>query len=506
MKAIIAFIFISNAFLHLRTDFAASLVTEEPSPQHQSVPFQQKITAVDKNKIYSDFLFSNKSKLYVIEVQEEKCLLIFSFTTRDENATLKVNLEGPADRMQLSLSYYPMPYIYYVRSRGEVRIVITNPQRDVVHYRFFVDVSEPLRDNNSKILLLDGSRVAFHVDLRRDDKLYLNLNSSNHLHPRIRVFALCYEVVFGKGSYMLCFRKESLNEAFFFEADLGGRYYILVESVKGEGRVSLNNMIASPPWNQDWFWLVSNISFVTIISPFFIAKIKKARDSKRTASYALTGFYCWFITIGLSTSLIGSFNYGAPTFIPLFYLSVVFYGLSLGMQIYAAHLDRKNTIRICPYCGRRVDVREDNYCCGKTVKNISFAWFLTPLSFSILFFTIGYIIAEQILPQLLGMSLWIGSSGSIIGGIIAWRMNRAIERKPWKFLAEGILLSFFSPFLTGFLIDMSFPPHIELEWPGKLIRIRIAPLTLSFAMTLAFAIVAIGLTSMIVCQIRKLSR
>lgn len=504
LKAILAIILISSAFLCITAHIAAYVVVKEPSLFQQMISLQEATTPIEKSKLYSDSLFSNESKVYVIEVLEEQCILFFFYTIDAEDARLEVNLKGPVDRMRLSIAYDPRPYIYYMLSKGKVRIVTANPQKDPVHYRFFVDISEPLGDSNSKVLLLEDSQVAFHVDLRRDDGVSLNLDSSNHPDTRIRVFALCYEVARGEASYMLCFREESSNETLYFTADLGGRYYILFDSVKGEGMISPKSIITSPPWNQEWFWLVFNIAFITMISPFFITRIRRAGNLERAVLYALISYYCCFITMGLSTSLIGSFNYGAPIFIPLFYLSIFFYGLSLGIQIYAAHLDRKKTIGICPYCDRKVDLKKDNYCCGRIVKNISDAWFLMPFSLSFLFFITSYLIFEWIFPKFISTSLWMGSCGSIIGGIIAWWINRAIDRRPWKFLATGILLSFFSPLLVGFLIDISFQPHIELEWPGRLIRTRIAPLTLPLGITLTFTILAIGLSSMIAYHIRKL--
>jgi len=471
--------------------------------KHQIIPFQEIITSIEKNKLYSDFLFSNGSKVYVIEVPEENPILIFFFTIDTENATLEVKLEGPVDRMSLSLVYDPMPYIFHVGSKGEVRIIITNPQGNAVYYGFFVDISEPLGNSNSKILPLEGGQVGFHVNLRRDDGVFLNIDNSNQLDLRIRVFALCYEVVRGEGSYMLCFLRESLNKKLYFTADLGGRYYILVESVKGEGMVSLKSVITSPPWNQEWFWLVFNIAFITIISPFFITRIKRAENLERSVLHALISYYCCFIAIGLSASLIGSFNYGAPISIPLFYLFIFFYGLSLGIQIYAAHLDRKKTIGICPYCGRKLNIKKDNYCCGKMVKNISTAWFLMPLSLGFLFFIVSYIIFQWILPKFIRTSLWMGSLGTFIGGIIAWWINRNIHRKkPWEFFAVGAIFSIFSPLLIGFPMDMSFRPHIELELPSKFVRTRIAQSTLPLGIIFAFAILAIGLGFLIVSCIR----
>lgn len=502
-RLLLAVIMTSNALLYMTAEVESYASAKKSFLFHQMTPFQEGITPVERNKSYSDFLLSNESKVYLTEFLDEGSLLILFFTTNPINASLDVSLEGPAERMRLSLAYHPRPYIYYVERRGQVRIVAANLEKSAVYYSFLVDISEPLRDMNSKILP-EGGQIAFHTDLRKDDRVSLHSDSYNNKQFRMRVFALCYEVTGVRSSYMLCFREESLKGTLDFTADLGGRYYILIGSIESEGTVSLKSVITSPPWGQDWPWSVFNILFIALLSSFFIIMIRRTRNLDTALLYALIGYYCCFITIGFSASLIGSFNYGALISIPLFYLSTISYGLSLGMLICAARLDRKKTIVFCSNCGKRVNLRENNYCCGKKVKNISFAWFLVPVSLSLLFFVISKNILERSFPQFIEISLWVEACGSIIGGIIAWWINKDIDRRSWKFLATGVLFSSLSPYLTVLLLDLMVQPHIELEWPGKMTRIRIAPPTLPSGTMLAFATLAAGLSFAIALEIRKL--
>lgn len=509
LRLILFLILIANVFSYININITAYESAEKfsfvSSEIHNSDEIKKEsVQYIEKNKLYTDFLLPNGSKLYVTEVSENHILILF-FKIDTENSELKIAVEGPINRTRLNIERASEPFIYYVKNDGEVQIIIVNTQTNTVYYKFFVDISEPLGESNSKILPLRGGQVAFHIDLKRDDTVLLKLNYSNHLNLRIWVFTLCYEIVLGKGSYMLYSYKESLDRDVFFTADLGGRYYIILESINGEGTFSLTSMITSPPWNQEWFWLLSDIVLVTAISMFLLTKIKKIRNLKKVELFAIIGYYFSLITVILSVSVIGAFNYGTWIYTLLFYFLIFSSGLSLGVQVYAAYLDREKRVMGCPYCGRKVDIKKDNYCCGHVVKKISVAWFLMPLFTSFLLFIIGHLISKWILPQFLNESLLIGSFGSIFGGIISWYINKDISRtKPWRFLVSGIIFSFLSPLLIGLLIDVSFQPHIELEWLGKLVRIRIAPLTLPPGITLTFTALAVGLGILIANQIRKI--
>ena len=478
------------------------------------------VTYVKKGELYADFLLPNGSKRYAIEAPEES-LVIFFFQIDTEEAGLDVKVEGPVNRTRVGVVWLPAPYIYYVSNKSEVQFLITNPKADIVNYKFYVDISEPLGDSNSKILPIEGGKVAFHVDLRKDHRVLLKLNSANHSELRIWIFVLYYEIL-PEITYKLRLYRQSLYGTLYFAADLGGRYYIIVDSIEAEGEFSLTSSTSSPPWNQEWFWPVILLAFfITAISLTDIGRIKKL---ERAALFALISYYCWFVIIGLSISVAGSFSYGILIYMPLFYVLIFFYGLSHVLQVYAAYLDRKITIGICPYCDKKVNLQKVNYCCGKIVKNVSDAWFLLPLSFGFLFFIISYIIFKWVFPMFIANSLWIGSCGSLIGGIIAWWINRNVYgMKAWRqnpkryyipshihfvsigLLITGILFSFLSPLLIGILIETFLTP-VESYLGARVpwIRIRIAPLTLSLYAILEATILAIVLGFLVAYQIRKI--
>jgi len=503
LKASLFVILFVNVLLQLFYNSAVYTVAKESvslnTQRFHESPKEETVTPIKIDRLYVDSIPPNGSKIYKIEAPPRTVLIIF-LISNTENADLKLNLEGPVDEIKVNLVWIPEPHIYYVRSSGEIRIKIVNPQTYTVHYRAFVDISESLSDYNTKTLPINNShsQVAFHIDLRKDDKVILNLNYSGSLHPKIRVFALYYDIFPYKSFYSLYLYKESLYKSLYFTADSGGRYYIFVESAEGNETVSLTGTIISPPWNQEWFWIVFVATFfITATFTFFLARANMIKKIERASLLTLLSCYCWFITVGLSISLVGSFAYGTLISMSLFYSLIISYGSSLITNIYAAYLDRKKTFAFCPYCGRKVNVREDNYCCGKIVKKVSAGWFLLPLSFSFLFFIISYLILERFSSQLLAMSLWIGSFSSIIGGIIAWQINRPIHRiKTWKFLVVGTISFFFSFILIGFLIEFFLTQPIESF--GRWSRIRIAPMTLPTGAAITFIVLAIGLSFLIV--------
>jgi len=457
---------------------------------------------IEKSKLYSDALLPGGSKKYSVKVSESRSIFIFNLRVEDENATLKVYHQGPIEKMQTSITYASKFHVYYITHSGEIQISIINPYNSTIRYEFFVDISDPLREEKSKTLFFDGSRIAFHIDLRRGDTVSLQLSRFNYSNTTIRAFVLCYEIVGKNPFYMLCLYKEGTNGILRFTADLSGRYYIVIESIRGE--YYLKTKISSPLWNQESFWIGFNIIYITIISLFFIIKIR-SKGLEGSSLYFLIGCFFSFIAIGMFASVIGSFNWGVPISTHLFFSSIFFYGLSLTIQLYAAYLNRQKKIVVCPYCGRKVDLTEEKYCCGKPLKTFSLIWFFTPLSFSLLFFAVSYVIIEQFFPQFITIPLWIGSFGSILGGIIAWWINRIIGGKLWKFLATGMLSSFFFPLLLGLILDLSFQSNIKLELLGRFVRIRAGTPLLSPGIIIAFAILAALLALMMIHRIRNLN-
>ena len=479
------------------------------------------VTRVGRGGLRADSLLPDGSKRYVIKAPKES-IVIFFFKVNTEGARLDVEAEGPINRTKVAVIWLPAPYIYYVREESEVQLLVSNPQAHTVYYEFYIDVSEPLGENNSKILPLKSGKVAFHVDLRKDDRTLLKLDSINNSDLRIWVFVMYHEILPGITHKLHLYRR-SLYGSLYFNADFARRYYIIVDSVDGEEGFSLTSSISSAPWNQDWFWLLVLFSFfATAVSLTDVAGVRRL---EKTALFALLGYYCWFLTIGLSFSAVGSLSYGALIYMPLVHLMIFFYGLSHIAQIYAAHLDRKATSQICPSCGRKVDLKQVNYCCGRIVKNVSVAWFFLPLSLGFLFFAISYIIFQRVVPVSLSNSLWMGSCGSIIGGIVAWWTNRNIYRiRLWKanlkryyipghirfvsigLLATGILFSLLSPLLIGIVLEGFLTQHVESFLGASVpwIRIRIAPLTLSIHVVAEVAILAIVSGFLVAYRIRRI--
>jgi len=480
------------------------------------------VSHVEKDRLYADSLSPGSFKMYVTEARE-KCLLIFSSVIDTEGAKLEVEAEGLANRTEVNVVWLPEPHIYYLNREGEVQILVRNPEDSTVYYRFYVDISEPLANENSKALPLEDGQAFFHVDLRKGDRVLLSMNDLDHSDWRIRVFVLYHEILGNKEFYSLYLYRQSLYGMLYFDADLAGRYYIIADSRKGEQSFSLRSLIASPPWNREWFWLAIPIAFLAPL--ILLTYDERIRKLGKTRLVALFNYLCWFVTAGSFVSAVGGFSYGTSVYIHVFFVFMTLLGLSYASQIYAAYSDRKRTTGICRYCGREVNLHEENYCCGKIVKNVSVAWFLTPLSLSLLFFSISYSVFVWASPHLIGHSLWVGSCGSLVGGIIAWRINRDVynmgswKRDPERYnipphipfvpiglLIEGILLSFASPLLIGFLLETFLTQHVESFLLAKRawIRTRIAPLTLPFHITLTSIVLALGLALFVFVKSRRI--
>jgi len=479
------------------------------------------VTYLESGELYADSVLPSASKSYVIEAPGQS-LASFFLQIDTEEARLDVEAEGPVNRTRVAVVWLPSPSIYYVSSGSEVRFLITNPQTYTVNYRFYVDISEPLRDSSSKTLPLEGGKAAFHVDLRKDDRLLLKLSSTNQPRLRVWVFVLYYEIL-PESTYKLHLYRRSLHENLYFPADLGRRYYIIVDSVDYVGEFSLASSTYSPPWNQEWFWLT--VLFGFSIMAFSLTDIGKIKKLERTQLFSLVSCYSWLATIVLSVSLVGSFSYGTSIYMPLFYLLILSYGLNHILQIYATHLERKRTTENCPHCGRRVDLQEVNYCCGRTVRNVSGLWFLLPFSLGLFSFTASYLIFEGVSTPPLGNSFWTGSLGSIIGGIIAWWTNRRVyairlwKKEPKRYyipshipfvpiglLITGMLFSLVTPLSALFTMEAFLAQHTEsfLEAHAPWLRIRVASLTLPLNAILGSTVAAILLVFVVVHRIRQI--
>lgn len=480
---------------------SSSLISPESTLQKDPKLGNESVSHVAAGKLYADCLLPGWSKRYVVDAPEGSLASLFYETSTTETS-LVVEAEGPVNRTQVAVVWLPSPHIYYVNSTSEIRFLVTNPETYPVNYTFYVDISEQLQGNNSKTLLLQGGKVALHIDLRKDDRVLLELSPADQSKLRIWVFVLYY-VVLPERTYKLRVYRQSLHETLYFPADLGRRYYIIIDSVEQLGRFSLASSTYSPTWNQEWFWLAVLSGFlVTAISLF---DIRRVRELEKAPLFAVVSCFCWFVTIGLSVSVAGSFSYGTSIYMPLFYLLILSYGLGHALQIYTSHLERRIASRNCPYCGRNVDLENVNYCCGKIVRRVSDAWFLLPLSLGFLFFAASYIVLQLVSTAFLEYSLWASGCGSIIGGIIAWWINRNVyairlwKQRPNRYhisghirfvsvglLATGIAFALVSPLLILFLVEGFLAQHAEsfLDAHALWLRITIAPLTLSLNVVL----------------------
>jgi len=481
----------------------------------------ESVIHVEGGELYSDSLPPGSFRKYVIEAPE-RALVSFFIQSDTEGDVLDVEAIGPLNRTRVSVVWLPEPYIYHVGGSSEVGFKVSNPSKDTTSYRFYVDISQPLAENKSKAVPLKGGKAAFHVDLRKDDRVFLRVRPADGSPLRIWVLVLYYDIL-PEMTYMLRLHAKSLSEALYFSADFGRRYYIMVDSIEAHAEFSLASSTYSPPWNQEWFWLA--ISFSFLISAISLVDIERSRELEKAALFALIGYFFWFSTIGLAFSEIGSFGYGTMVYEPLFYLLIICYTLSHMLGICGAHLDRKTTFLRCPSCGAKVNVKEVNYCCGTIVRKVSEAWFVLPLSLSLLFFIVSYITFERVYPQAISSSLWIASLGSLSGGIIAWWINRNVyPLQSWKqnpdryfiptyiryvsfgLLATGILFSFLSPLLIGVILESFTAQHVESFLPAHAlwVRLRIAPLTLPIYVVLGSAISAIVLGYLVALKIRNI--
>jgi len=480
------------------------------------------VNYTEMDMLLNDYLMPFVKKVYVVKVSENS-LLLFSYFVDTEKAKLEVTVDGPVNKTRISAQWLSQSNIYYVGSEGDTFISVNNPQDYTVYYRFYIDTSQTLDEANSKLLPFEGSQVAFHIDLRKDDRVLINLNDINHFNPRYDTFVLYNEFTPKEVFYFLQIYGQSSSKPSSFTADLGGRYYIIIDSKEGRGEFSLAVLKDSPPWNQEWFWLLILIAFFIITT--FLTNMLNMKNPDKSVKFAFLSCYFWLLTSGLLISVTGSFYYGTTIYMPLFYVLVFSWGFSSIVQIYASYLDRKKTTEVCQFCGKAVDIHKDNYCCGQIVKKISAAWFFMPLLFNFLFFAISYVFSELLSPGFLDYSIWIGSCGSIVGGVIGWRLNRTIYKvNLWRkntdlygfprytpfmaigLLLNGIILALVLPFFLNFFLMIFLQQNTELFLSPGLVwfRTRIAALTIPSNMVYIFFLSSSVSMILIIMKFRRL--
>ena len=466
--------------------------------------------------LYEDSLPPNSTKSYAIQVLE-KAVLILCVTTNTREARLELAFEGPGSRIAVAFPPFPedvQGFLYYLNGSGEAEISFMNLQAEnSVDYRFFMDLSEPLEASNSKNVPLEGCPVAFHIDLKKDDELSMDLAS--HPNPDSQIEAEAHVLYFiSLRGYVLRLLTETSNKHLRLTSDLVGRYYIIVRPGDDVESLSLTNMANSPAWNQEWFWQAPSVVFVIALSPWFMIKLRKLRNAEKSAKYTLISDYFSVLMLVLFSSVIGSYNSRTSTLLPLFYLSTLSSILSLGIQVYAVHLGRMNPIGICPHCLRELNLEKTSFCCGRKIKRISSVWYLAPLAFGFLFLSVVSSLFSSFLgswlesAQPITTSLWIGAGGCAIGGIVAWAVNKAADkRKSWIFMILGVVSACVFPWLVAFLIVFTglFLPVVEYEIYGgiirRVVRVNTQP-TVPFGAVFSFAVLAIALCYLLLRQVR----
>lgn len=428
---------------------------------------QEFATIINESVLYSDFLPPKSSKIYKVMVHEKSILILFASTYLNKTG-LRVKVEGPVDNMFIQ-TFYPNHYIYFIREAGDLIVEFSNLNGESIRFNFFVDLSESLITSHSKFIPVENSLVSFHVDLKKGDEVWLNVESSSDFQLEMKAYALYYEVP--PGRHQIYAYAESFNKNLNFTANLEGRYYILMKAIRGFGEFMVATTIKPSLFSQEWFWPSIGTSIVLATSSVFIIKIGKIRNLNKTEQYTVIGGYLSFVTMALLSSFFGAFIYQTIIWKPLFYFSIIFYGLSSATKLYVAYLDRKERYTFCPYCGRKIDFYTQTRCCGKRVKNVSFFWYLTPLSFIFLSSCISYLIFGLKFPEFyLGLML-----GSFFGGILAWLINRKVYRnKARAFFMTGVIFSFLSPIIITNFIDLIFIQNVVLNIPG-FVRVRLAP-------------------------------
>ena len=497
-----------------------SLSIETKSLKGPLIPAHQtSLISVSNNTLYADSLSPGSSRSYTID-SPEKSLLMLYVKTHTRDARLDLRFQGSGGRTSVAFPSFPEGvegYFYYVNTRCNVNITITNLEEDkAVSYSFFLDLSSPLKDRNVKRIPLEGCPVAFHVDLKKDDEISINFPSEGSI-----VKAECYSLYYIRErrftGYILKPYAKSSEKTLKFTADLGGRYYIIAVPSENVESLTITSILISPVWNQEWFWPTASMLLIAVSSWLSVTKIRNLKISDKAAKYTLFSVYFAVLTMILFFCTIGAYDYGNFASPHLMVSSILAYGLSLAIQVYAAYLSRKSYIVICPYCYKKVDLEESSFCCGRRIHKVSQMWYLAPAAFSLLllllFYSISYfalISREGTILELKNMPFWMGGAGCVLGGIVSWWINRKVEKKKSRlFLIVGFALGFFFPLLMIFLVEVTgiFKPVFRVEvFPQAgvfrlLVRMNVLP-TVPFGLILGFTALAALLSYMLFKQVK----
>jgi len=443
---------------------------------------QQSIVTISKDFLILDSLPPNGSKTYRVKALEHS-LLLLSLKADTTPARLKVQVEDSRSNATIEECYAPElsgNYVYYIKNESELILRFTNVHTNKVKYEFFVDASGPLKTNNSKSVPLTGGLVAFHVDLKKDDLMTLNLISPPSASFIMSVYTPHYRITGKISGYMLHSYTDKSNRTLSFTADLEGRYYIIIESVKRKGVFSLLSRIESPYWNRWWFWPAICVLAVAAITLWLIIKINMVKDLKKLQKHIIISDYCLFVTLTLWFSSIGAYLYRTPLLTALFFSSILSLGGSSGFRVYANYLRTKETSKV------------------------SNSWYLTSISFGIIFFFVclfffGFTFLE-----------WWSGIGCLAGSIAAWIISKDVEKsKARNFLVFGIILAIVFPILVYLVEETVFQPFvIELYAPtlrSYIFRVASPYQTIPQGFILLYTFLAAGMIFLSINELKSLN-
>jgi len=461
---------------------------------------------VESGRVYSGNLPPERSASYRVRLPEAGSLLVVCIDAL--GASFKLNVSGPISEASTNIVYYRAPYLYYVLDEGVGIIEVRNLSlNSTLTYKFYVDVTTPLLDGlrSFKSIPLESGVVSFSLNLRKGDRVEVYASLKGISNVSLEVYTLYYELAKGSLSYMLVLYKSS-KEALSFEADLEGRYYLLVRSEEGEGIVSVTCSVKGSILGQSWFWIIPLLLSIPITLAFAsMVDLKRMGGLPAHKRYILMSIYVSIPTIASLTATVGAYTYKASIYIPLLQLSTILYGLTGTIRLYGAILDRMEGTAVCQYCGTVVDIRV-NLCCGVRVKPITLSWYLTAPSTALLLLLVGLSLKVSGLESDL---LLLTAAGGAAGSLLSWYLNRKLDK--WgalKHLGIGLTFSALSPIIVLTLIGILGPVLRPVElWRGvSYARIRIAPPVLPITFYIFFGLLVTIAMIYFVIEARVIAR
>ena len=467
----------------------------------------EKNRSISPDVPYEDSIQPNSIKQYKVKMPEKAILIVGLKVACRNDSSIKLSVHNHGGNVTIAFPPFPRGekgLIFYSTKGGEVTITIKNQNVKPINYKFYVDISEGIKNRNSKKIPLSNHPVGFHIDLEKDDQLSIRLPQDGKNPPKIIVYVL-YKFRHG---FLLREYASSEEGKIRIKADLKDRYYIIVWPRMNERMIQLEANVESPPWNNPNFWPLFSLALSIASSAWFALKIHSRRDLRREGKLTLLSNYLSILTLSAFISVMGTYNIRAPTLKSLFSITTMLYALSLAAHIYAAYMRRRAPI-ICPHCLRKINPKETVFCCGERLKGASNINYLMPLAIGLMPFLTVYNIPFDGLSQQIRISAYAGVIGCIIGGVLSWHINKAVMKRAWIHIMIGAVTALIFPWLIYFILAVSevFMPvfHTEIyrEYGVAFALIRInAASPLPPGMLAAFIILAAYIIYMIYRQNR----